>query len=66
VSKPHWIDAPAWAEWLAQDSDGEWFWWESMPILIPGKAGWTGGGRHKWARKTPNYEPFGLTLERRR
>ncbi len=65
MSKPHWDDAPNWAEWLAQDSDGEWFWYEKSPFLPVGSAGWVGGSRYKWARKTPNYESFGLTLERR-
>ncbi len=63
--RPHWKDAPQWAQWLAQDADGEWFWWESMPILVVGAQKWTAGGRKKWARTTPNYNPFGLTLEKR-
>jgi len=28
---PSWKDAPDWANWLAQDSDGEWFWFEDKP-----------------------------------
>lgn len=29
--KPDWEDAPDWAEWLAQDKDGEWYWYEQKP-----------------------------------
>ena len=31
--KPDWDDAPEWARFLAQDSDGEWFWYENEPRL---------------------------------
>lgn len=30
-NKPSWADAPDWAEWLAQDEDGEWKWLGSNP-----------------------------------
>lgn len=30
-NKPGWDDAPEWAGWLAQDSDGRWFWSEKSP-----------------------------------
>ena len=29
--KPSWNDAPEWAEWLAQDEDGEWYWFGCEP-----------------------------------
>lgn len=62
---PHWNDAPAWAQWLAQDDSGEWHWWEAMPVLVVGHTAWTSGGRSEWARTTPNYQSFGLTLRAR-
>jgi hypothetical protein len=31
--KPDWKDAPEWANWLAMDEDGEWFWRESKPTV---------------------------------
>lgn len=31
INKPSWDDAPERAEWLAQDGDGEWFWYLSKP-----------------------------------
>jgi len=27
-----WEDAPEWAQWAAQDADGEWWWYEAEPI----------------------------------
>lgn len=30
-NKPGWKDAPEWAEWLAQDEDGEWKWLAGLP-----------------------------------
>lgn len=67
MSKPDWKDAPKWAKWLAQDSDGEWFWYSEEPSLPSHKAGWIApvGAFQEWARKTPNHEQFQLTLERR-
>lgn len=31
--KPDWKDAPKWANWLAQDRSGSWFWYEDEPII---------------------------------
>lgn len=31
MSKPDWKDAPEGFEFLAQDGDGEWFWWIEKP-----------------------------------
>lgn len=33
MSKPHWKDAPDWANWLAMDDDGSWFWYQKKPRL---------------------------------
>lgn len=30
---PDWKDAPEWAQWLAQDSDGEWYWFACEPSI---------------------------------
>lgn len=32
--KPDWKDAPKWAQWLAQDEDGAWWWYEGQPIAF--------------------------------
>lgn len=29
--KPDWKDAPDWANWLAMDADGTWYWFEYEP-----------------------------------
>lgn len=29
--KPDWKDAPEWAQWLAMDPDGDWYWFEAEP-----------------------------------
>jgi hypothetical protein len=31
--KPDWKDAPEWAQWLAMDPDGSWWWFEHEPIV---------------------------------
>lgn len=31
MNKPTWENAPAWANWLAMDRDGYWFWYENEP-----------------------------------
>lgn len=31
MNKPDWKDAPEWANWLAMDSDGIWWWYENEP-----------------------------------
>lgn len=30
-NKPSWDDAPEWANWLAMDENGEWWWFEYKP-----------------------------------
>ena len=43
MSKPKWKDAPDWANWLAQNADGGWCWFEKEPYASLGK-NWIGGG----------------------
>jgi len=31
--KPDWKDAPEWANWLAQDQDAVWWWYEDKPLI---------------------------------
>lgn len=33
VDKPSWSEAPDWALWLAQDANGEWWWFDFPPVL---------------------------------
>lgn len=30
-NKPDWKDAPEWANWLAMDENGNWFWYQYKP-----------------------------------
>ena len=30
--KPSWDDAPEWAQWLAMDESGRWWWYEEKPV----------------------------------
>lgn len=30
--KPDWKDAPEWALYLAQDDDGDWYWYARDPV----------------------------------
>lgn len=33
INKPTWDKAPEWANWLACNADGEWFWYEEKPVI---------------------------------
>lgn len=39
--KPDWKDAPEWAQWLARDDDGDYWWFESKPST--GRSIWLEG-----------------------
>lgn len=34
MNKPDWKDAPEWANWLAQDGVGYWYWYEQEPVTV--------------------------------
>lgn len=44
--KPSWKDAPEWATYLAQDADGQWYWYQHKPRT----------GREEWFTKTGHIE----------
>lgn len=33
MNKPNWEDAPKWANWLAMDANGTWWWYEAEPYI---------------------------------
>jgi hypothetical protein len=39
--KPDWKDAPEWANWLAMEPNGEWFWYQVRPQIT--RYGWQFG-----------------------
>lgn len=34
--KPNWKDAPSWSNFVAQDENGDWWWYEYEPIIEDG------------------------------
>ena len=40
-NKPDWKDAPAWAQWLACDYDGNWYWYEEKPDNVNHEYCWS-------------------------
>lgn len=68
MSKPDWYeDAPKWAEWLAQDSDGSWHWYEFRPTYEEDVFLWIAPGVGKWKFASGGAVNFKWkeTLERR-
>lgn len=64
--KPHWQDAPTWAQWLAQDEDGEWNWFSEKPRANTlAEPGYWLGGNWMWAGPSPVSEDWNRTLEER-
>lgn len=63
--KPSWDDAPSWAQWLAMDGDGTWFWFEEQPYFLAVEGEWVcDAGNFSWTPKGPATNPED-TLERR-
>ena len=52
-----WRDAPEWANWLAQDSDGSWHFHEECPRIVEAihSRFWENEGRNEWAVSSRNY-----------
>ena len=40
--KPTWANSPDWANWLARDDYGTWWWFEKDPIVSDDGMGWDG------------------------
>jgi hypothetical protein len=47
MSRPDWNDAPEWANYLAQDKNGGWYWYEARPIRYG----------HSWSEEGQAAEP---------
>ena len=43
-ARPSWQHAPEWAEFLACDNDGHWWWYESRPHVEIASGRWISGG----------------------
>jgi hypothetical protein len=44
--KPDWKDAPEWANYLAMDKSGDWFWYASRPALLDSEGSWGSPAGH--------------------
>lgn len=47
--KPDWKDAPEWANYLAKDANGVWFWYATRPLIEGSDSVWSYGGTYKRA-----------------
>ena len=59
--KPSWNDAPEWANWLAMDDDGCWYWHKNEPNMESG--GWYSDSRSEIIKI--NYDYWTTTLEKK-
>lgn len=61
--KPDWKDAPVWAQYLAMDHDGVWWWYEHKPIKLFGNEGWH--VRQGRSLQASRFTHWGRSLEQR-
>jgi len=45
MNKPNWNDAPKWAKWVSQDTDGGWWWSQYKPKWDEEYGWWEGKGK---------------------
>ena len=64
--KPSWDDAPEWAQWLAMDENGRWFWYEFKPVCK--QAYWLGDDFYNgdMEEALPNTSFWDKSLEQRK
>lgn len=60
MSKPDWKDAPPWANFLAMNENGKWYWFTKRPTDL--STGWAAGGPASYAGHTSTWRQ---TLETR-
>jgi len=71
MNKPNWEDAPEWANWLAMDHNGSWYWHDEQPWLDTANEDWISGGSCRswepyWSKNSyPTYYSARDTLEKR-
>ena len=63
AAKPSWDDAPEWANWLAMDIDGAWWWHNSKPVYSLGE--WDSVGKSSRC-SVPDARICEKTLEQRK
>ena len=62
--KPSWDEAPEWANWLAMDDTGGWWWYETEPIPV-GVSGFFTASGGKCTEAVNDFSGWLDTLERR-
>ena len=65
MTKPNWNDAPEWAQWLAQDEDGDWYWYAEKPMLQNDMYMWSNDSQYSVAYNDEENENWQSTLEER-
>ncbi|MGL4752201.1 MAG: DUF3310 domain-containing protein [Aeromonadaceae bacterium] len=63
-NKPSWKDAPEWAQWLAHDARGYWWWHSDEPTKMSSLC-YSGGGKHMMQCKGHILGDWRDTLEKR-
>lgn len=48
--KPEWSNAPAWANFLAMDESGHWYWYKNEPCPVDGH--WRADDHGMWAEQS--------------
>lgn len=62
--KPDWKDAPEWAQYLALDADGVWYWYEKKPFKLDDMTdGWY--SRYGRVEQASSFAPWRKSLEQR-
>ena len=64
--KPSWDDAPEWAQWLAMDEDGRWWWYEEKPVLQTNYFYWLGSKMEESLPVLDRSMPWDKSLEKRK
>lgn len=64
--KPSWDDAPEWAQWLAMDEDGRWWWYEEKPLPQKDYFYWLGGKMEESLPVLDRSMPWDESLEKRK
>lgn len=64
VNKPSWNDAPEWANYLAQDYDGTWVWYEYRPKPIE-ESNYFSCWKGKFLKVSSDNTDWKKTLEKR-
>ena len=63
--KPSWSEAPEWANYLTQDEDGQWYWFEKKPRIWGGDVWWAPNSQFESASILIEDESWKQSLEER-